>query len=115
MSLTEAKKQLIDLYSSIKIRKTSDIDNLTDDMIEKEKTSLDKLSILDIINYITTSIEILGEIKASEKYEEKLANDEEKESINNIENPEDENGLKLYEGMLIKAEGDIRNHIRVSG
>ena len=29
------------------------------------------------------------------------------------ENPEDSNGLKLYEGMLIEAEKNIRGHIRV--
>ena len=54
-------------------------------------------------------------MKAQEKYEEKLLEYEEKEkyiNINNLEN--DANGLILYEGMLVKAESDIRNHIRVS-
>ena len=27
--------------------------------------------------------------------------------------PQDTNGLKLYEGMLIKAESKIRKHLRV--
>jgi hypothetical protein len=41
--------------------------------------------------------------------------DEEKEKYRNINDLEnDPNGLKLYEGMLIKAESDIRSHIRVS-
>lgn len=36
-----------------------------------------------------------------------------REKYYNYENEEDANGLKLYEGMLIKAESDKRNHIRV--
>ena len=30
------------------------------------------------------------------------------------EDKSDENGLMLYEGMLVKAERDIRNHIGVN-
>ena len=45
-------------------------------------------------------------LKKEEVEKEKYIN------INNLEN--DANGLILYEGMLIKAESDIRNHIRVS-
>ena len=73
------------------------------------------MPIYDIINYLSNSIEILTDIKAQDKYEAKILEDEEKEkyiNINNLEN--DANGLILYEGMLIKAESDIRNHIRVS-
>ena len=33
---------------------------------------------------------------------------------NNQTDKKDENGLLLYEGMLIKAEKDIRRHIRVN-
>ena len=83
--------------------------------MEKEEEALNKLPIYDIINYLSNSIEILTDIKAQDKYEAKILADEEKEkyiNINNLEN--DANGLILYEGMLIKAESDIRNHIRVS-
>ena len=38
---------------------------------------------------------------------------ESKDKYMNYEDPKDANGLKLYEGMLIKIEGDLRNHIRV--
>ena len=68
---------------------------------------------MDIINYLSNSFEILSEIKAQEKYEEKLIEDKKKEKFYNFENKKDPNGLMLYEGMLIKAESDIRNHIRV--
>ena len=37
-----------------------------------------------------------------------------KDKYINYEDPKDANGLKLYEGMLIKVEGDLRNHIRVT-
>ena len=113
MSLKEIKETLIDLYLGIKIRKTNDIDNITDNYMKEEKNNLNKLSIMDIINYISNSIEILSEIKAQEKYEQKVLEDEKREKYYNYENEEDANGLKLYEGMLIKAESDIRNHIRV--
>ena len=113
MSLKEIKETLIDLYLGIKIRKTNDIDNINDNYMKEEKNNLNKLSILDIINYISNSIEILSEIKAHEKYEQKVFEDEKREKYYNYENEEDANGLKLYEGMLIKAESDIRNHIRV--
>ena len=113
MSLEEIKNQLIELYLFLKIRKSDEIENITKEDIEKEKNNLNILSVNDIINYIKTSIEILIELKASEKYEEKIFEDESKKFYKNKENKNDENGLILYEGMLIKAEKDIRKHIRV--
>ena len=115
MEIQKIKNALINLYLSVKIRKLSDIKNLNNDLLEKEEEVLNKLPIYDIINYLSNSIEILTDIKAQDKYEAKILEDEEKEkyiNINNLEN--DANGLILYEGMLIKAESDIRNHIRVS-
>ena len=44
---------------------------------------------------------------------EQLKLEESKKSFKNLEDPNDLNGLKLYEGMLIDAEKKIRNHIRV--
>ena len=114
MSMEEIKNSIIDLYFGVKVRKLEEINNMTDDIIKQEKQVLYKLPIIEIINYINNSIETLIDIKASEKYEEKLLEDEEKEKYRNINDLEnDPNGLKLYEGMLIKAESDIRNHIRV--
>ena len=114
MSMEEIKNSIIDLYFGVKVRKLEEINNITDDIIKQEKQVLDKLPIIEIINYINNSIEILIDIKASERYEEKILEDEENEKYRNINDLEnDPNGLKLYEGMLIKAESDIRNHIRV--
>ena len=112
--MEKIKNAIIDLYFGVKVRKLEEINNMTDDIIKQEKQVLDKLPIIDIINYINNSIETLIEIKATEKYEEKILEDEENEKYRNINDLEnDPNGLKLYEGMLIKAESDIRNHIRV--
>ena len=113
MPLDEVRNKLIDLYLSVKIRKSEDIKNITSELINQEKKDLKKIGLLDIINYIQNSIEILVEMRAMEKYEEKLAKDEEKNNYINKEDPNDLNGLKLYEGMLIKAERKIREHIRV--
>ena len=114
MSMEEIKNSIIDLYFGVKVRKLEEINNMTDGIIKQEKQVLDKLPIKEIINYINNSIETLIDIKANEKYEEKILEDEEKEKYRNINDLEnDPNGLKLYEGMLIKAESDIRNHIRV--
>ena len=115
MSLEEVKNKLIEFYSAIKIRKTSDINSATPDIMLKEKKNLEKLSLEEILNYITSTIDILIELKAIEKYEEKIENDEKNKLYKNNTNnsKEDENGLILYEGMLIKAERDIRNHIKI--
>lgn len=115
MSLSEIKKALIDLYLGVKVRKISEINNMPNELMLEEEDFLEKLPLMDIINYISNSIEILSDLKAQEKYNEKISEDEEKEKYINKEDLEnDANGLKLYEGMLIKAESDIRNHIRVS-
>jgi hypothetical protein len=115
MSMNEIKKALINFYFGVKVRKLDEIKNMSDDLIKQEEKALDKLPPIDIINYISNSIETLISIKVEEKYEQKLLEDEEKEKYRNINDLEnDPNGLKLYEGMLIKAESDIRSHIRVS-
>ena len=112
MSIEVIKKALVDLYFGVKVRRLDEINNITDDKIKEEEQVLEKLPIMD---YISNSFEVLSDLKAQEKYEQKILEDEEKEknkNINDLEN--DPNGLKLYEGMLIKAESDIRTHIRVS-
>ena len=112
--MKEVKKALVELYQGVKVRKLSEINNKPEDLILEEQEILNKLPAIDLINYISNSIEILSEIKAQEKYEEKVSEDEKKDKyINNEDLENDANGLKLYEGMLIKAESDIRNHIRV--
>ena len=108
------RAQLIDLYLSVKVRKTEEINYINDETINKERQNLKKIPISDIINYIQSSIDTLVDLRATEKYEQKLEKDEELKNYVNEEDPDDSNGLKLYEGMLIQAEKNIRNHIRVS-
>ena len=108
------REQLTDLYLSVKVRKNEEINNINDEIINNEREKLKKIPIKDIINYIQNSIDTLVEIRAFEKYEQKLQKDEEIKNYINKEDPKDKNGLKLYEGMLIEAEKNIRNHIRVS-
>ena len=114
MSKNEIKNKLIDLYLFLKIRKSEELDNITKEDIKNERDSLFVLPTTDIINYIKDSIEALIELKACEKYEEKILNDESKKKYRNTEDKNDENGLMLYAGMLIQAEKDIRKHIRVN-
>ena len=111
--LKKIKKQLIDLYLCVKVRKSEEIEKLTTENVESERQIIKNLPMTDILNYIQNSIDILVELRANEKYEQKLESDEKKEKYINYEDPNDANGLKLYEGMLIKIEGDLRNHIRV--
>jgi len=113
MSKNEIKNKLIELYLFLKIRKSDELEYITKEDIENERESLDILPTIEIINYIKESIETLIELKACEKYEEKILNDESKKKYRNTEDKNDVNGLMLYEGMLIKAEKDIRKHIRV--
>jgi hypothetical protein len=108
------RAQLIDLYLSVKVRKTEEINYINDEIINKERQNLKKIPMSDIINYIQSSIDTLVDLRATEKYEQKLEKDEELKNYVNEEDPDDSNGLKLYEGMLIQAEKNIRNHIRVS-
>lgn len=112
--IKEIKKQLIDLYLCVKVRKNEDIEKLTSDSVDSERENLKNLSLTDIINYIQNSIDCLVDLRANEKYQEKIERDESKDKYINYEDPKDANGLKLYEGMLIKVEGDLRNHIRVT-
>ena len=111
--IKEIKKQLIDLYLSVKVRQSEEIDQLTSEDVDRERQNLKHLSLLSIINYIQNSIDILVDLRANEKYEQKLEKEESKDHYINYEDPNDANGLKLYEGMLIKLEGDLRSHIRV--
>ena len=110
----DLREQLTDSYLSVKIRKTDEINEINDEIIDNERESLKKIPLTDIINYIQNSIDTLVELKASEKYEQKLEKEEEIKNYVNEEDPNDANGLKLYEGMLIQAEKNIRSHIRVS-
>ena len=117
------RKELIDLYLDIKIRKNNEVKNkyniikeklfidqivnISNEILEQEKKNLKNLPILDIIKYIKTSLNIIIQIKAKEEIEKYK---EEKENKNNIIN---ENAAEDYETLLRKEEAEIRQHISI--
>ena len=46
------RELLSDLYLSVKVRKTEEINNISDEMINNEREKLKKIPLSDIINYI---------------------------------------------------------------
>ena len=110
--MDRAKSLLVNMYLDLKTIKKEEIENANEEKISEEKQRIKKLSLIDLINYISKKINILVEIKANFKYEEKMKKEKESES-------EDEQNTKKslagqYEELLIKAENDIRKHIKVS-
>ena len=59
------------------------------------------MSLIDIVNYICNSIDVLVEIKSQEKIDQC------------IEEQTSECETNVYEPLLIKAENDVRSHIKV--
>ena len=74
---------------------------ITDDKIEKERNYIKNLSITELINFISNYISLLLELK-KENCEYLLEENEEEKPL-----------YKQYEELLIKAENDIRKHIKV--
>ena len=60
--------------------------------------------------FISNNINILIEIQSNLKYEEKIKRDKEIEDFENLQ----KTLAEQYEELLIKAENDIRKHIKVS-
>ena len=106
-----AKNLLVKMYLELKMWKKEKIEDITNAKIIEEKEQLKKLSLIDLINYISNNINILIEIKLNLKYEEKIRKEREEENENNDEGSK--NLSKQYEELLIKAENDIRKHIKV--
>ena len=117
-SISLIREKLIDLYLEIKIRKTEEvyyllnlnnlfiqqIVNISDQILENNRKSLEKIPILEIINYIRTSLYIIIQIKIKEELE-KNKDDNTKKKI------WEENAAEDYETLLRKEEAEIRQHI----
>ena len=103
-----AKNLLIKMYLGLKIRKKEEIEDLKERLLE-ENNKLKKFSIIELINYISNNINIFIEIKLNEKNEEVVRKEKEDKNDNN----EEKELSKQYEELLIKAENDIRKHIKV--
>ena len=99
--IERAKELLSKIYINLKHYKKEN-NELTEEKIEKERKYIENISIIDLINFISNYVNTLLEIK-----------NENSESI--LEENKDEKPLyKQYEELLIKAENDIRKHIKVN-
>lgn len=118
---------ITDLYLDVKIRSSDEIDGYDTNQFEKEREKLGQLSLLNIVEYIKSSIEILMNMKLDEA-ESKLPADkykpnskpyfkkDDKVTILNDTGksfPSDYEPPKEYEGLIQKLEADVRTHIRV--
>ena len=77
---------------------------MSNEIIDKEKKNLKKISMLDLINYIRESLQIIIKIKAEEEIDKYIEENENK--IN-------ENAAEDYEALLRKEEAEIRSHISI--
>ena len=96
--LDKAKIELINLYLNIKVRSQEEVNSLTEENLILETDNIMNLSILDIIEYIKSTIDIIISIKVESK-------------INDYKIKEDNNAAKDYETLLQKLESSIRQHI----
>ena len=112
------RQKLIELYLETKIRKSEEvynisnlknlfiaqIVNISEENLESDRKNLEKLPILEIINYIKTSLYIIIQIKLKEELEKN------KDKSSKIKIWE-ENAAEDYESLLRKEEAEIRQHI----
>ena len=99
--IERAKELLSKIYINLKHYKKEN-NELTEEKIEKERKYIESISITDLINFISNFVNTLLEIK-----------NENIESI--LEEENDQKPLyKQYEELLIKAENEIRKHIKVN-
>ena len=113
------REKLIELYLETKIRKNSEVNyicnliilfidqivNISKETFERDRKNLEKIPILDIIQYIRESLFIIIQIKVREE----LAKCKESK----IQNILDGNCAEDYETLLRKEEAEIRQHICV--
>lgn len=99
--IERAKDLLSKIYIDLKIN-NKDNKDYAPDKLEKEIQYLKNLSIIDLINVLSNYFNILLEIKNTNKDTIYIEEDDEKPLY------------KQYEELLIKAENDIRKHIKVN-
>ena len=104
----KARKELISLYLGIKLRKESDVINniyiiiqalsLTEEEYNKEIEELNNISLLDIVNYVKNSIDVIVTFKVEDLIDDYKSN-------------KNQNSASDYETLLQKEEAAIRQHI----
>jgi len=109
---------LVDLYLSIKIRKSEDIDKLTSDDYQCERQNLKRISPITIVEYIKSTIEILINLKVEEKLlneKRKLAASESSFNSSLAELIVNSNNFKnntAYENIIKELDGQLRKMIK---
>lgn len=102
--IDKAKNLLTQMYVDIRINK-KEKEEYFEEKVEKEKQSLKNLTILELIKFISNYIKslLILKDKNSELFDEEFEDRNEEKPL-----------YKQYEELLIKAESDIRKHIKVS-
>ena len=98
--MDRAKELLSQIYMDLKLYREEKY-KITEDRIIQEKEYIKDLSIVELINFISNYINLILEIKKENNESFLEENDQEKPLY------------KQYEELLIKAENDIRKHIKV--
>ena len=98
--LDKIKLELINLYLNIKIRTQEEVNSLTEENLLSEAENIMNLPLLDVIEYVKSTIDIIVSIKVDTKIKEY------KDSLN-----EDNNSATEYETLLQKLESSLRQHI----
>ena len=98
--LDKAKLELINLYLNIKIRTQDEVNSLTEETLLLETENIYGLPLLDIIEYIKSTIDIMVSIQVDSKINNY------KKSLN-----ENINTATKYETLLQKLEASLRQHI----
>ena len=107
-TLDQIKEAIIDLYQNVKIRKESETITIDESYLKKEKSTLENVSPLTLISYIKNHIELLINVKVTEKLS--LMNSD--PSLLFSEYGSDITPTN-YENLLRRYESDIRNYIKI--
>ena len=114
-NIEQAKDLLIKMYLELKLKGEEEILDLSNDKIKEEKNNFKNFTLVELINYISKTINILIDVNSNLKFEEKIRK---KKELNELEKQcifgdENKSLAEQYEELLIKAENDIRKHIKV--
>ena len=114
-NIEQAKDLLIKLYLELKLKGEEEILDLSNDKIKEEKNNFKNFTLVELINYISKTINILIDVNSNLKFEERIRKQKEQKEIEKqcIFWDENKSLAEQYEELLIKAENDIRKHIKV--
>jgi hypothetical protein len=114
-NIEQAKDLLIKMYLELKLKGEEEILELSKEKIKEEKNNFKSFTLVELINYISKTINILIDVNSNLKFEERIRKQKEQKEIEKqcIFRDENKSLAEQYEELLIKAENDIRKHIKV--